>query len=337
MDELARRVLCEVLYNGKEVGLSKRLKGLSYTDNACGVSDEISLVFEERDAAWIRDVLKPEKGADLDVTVWFTNWDQNGDRQKYHCGNFTLDDLTYSAPPRQATIKGVSIPTSDGFKSEKVSKSWGNVTLRQIAEEFKAKYGMKDLYYWGSEPVIEEVEQKEESDSAFLNRLCERQGLSLKIYKLALVIFDKRWYENGSETGNIMAVYHENDMEGGYTWNTTLEGTYTGASLSCTVGKKKETISVTVGEGPRILQIDEKAENEAEALIIAKARVNAANEKMTTINFAALGNPNIVATCNISIEGMGAMDGWYAVNRVTHTISGQHKMQVSAYKIFKRL
>ena len=34
----ARRAVCQVLYNGIEVGLSGRLKSLSYTDNACGVS-----------------------------------------------------------------------------------------------------------------------------------------------------------------------------------------------------------------------------------------------------------------------------------------------------------
>lgn len=333
----ARRAVCQVLYNGIEVGLSGRLKSLSYTDNACGVSDEISLCFEERDAAWIRDNLKPEKGADLDVTVWFLDWKRSGDRLRYHCGNFTLDDMTYSAPPRQCVLKGVSIPAGDKFKCEKVSKVWGNVTLKQIAEEFRKKYGMKDLFYWGEEPVIQDVEQKAEPDSTFLNRMCEKQGLSLKVYKLALVIFDKRWYENGSETGNIIATFHEGDMEDGYSWNTTLEGTYTGASLGYTDGKKKETILVTVGEGPRILQLEEKADSEAEALIFAKARVNLANEKMTTLSFSAMGNPDIVATCNINIEGMGAMDGWYAVDKVTHTIAGQHKMKVHAYKIFKRI
>ena len=333
----ARRTICEVLYNGKEVGLSSRLKSLNYTDNACGVSDEITLTFEERDAAWIRDTLKPEKGADLDVTVWFIDWKQAGDRLRYHCGNFTLDDLTYSAPPRQCVLKGVSIPAGDGFKCEKVSKIWGNVTLKQIAEEIWKKYGMKDLYYWGAEPVIDDVEQNGESDSAFLNRMCEKQGLSLKVYKLALVIFDKRWYENGSETGNIMATFRESDFEDGYTWNTTLDGTYTGAVLSYTDGKKKETVTVTVGEGPRLLRIDEKVDGESEALLLAKARVNAENEKMTTINFTALGDPNIVATCNIAIEGMGDMDGRYAVSKVTHSISGKHTMRVYAYKIFDRL
>ena len=333
----ARRTACQVLYNGKEVGLSDRLTSLSYTDKACGVSEEISVRFEERDAAWIRDVLKPEKGADLDVTVWFLDWKKEGEWAYYHCGNFTLDDLTYSAPPRQCVIKGVSLPAGDGFKCEKVSKTWGNVTLKEIAEEFRKKYGMKDLFYWGAKPVIADVEQKAESDSAFLNRLCERQGLSLKVYKLALVIFDKQWYENGSKTGNIIATFHEPDIEEGYTWNTTLEGTYTGASLSYTHGKKKATIAVTVGGGERILQLEDKADSEAEAIILAKARVNAENEKMTTISFSAMGDPAIVATCNISIEGMGEMNGWYAVDKVTHTIAGQHKMKVHAYKIFQRL
>ena len=35
----ARRVECQILYDGNEVGLSGRLTALDYTDNSSGVSD----------------------------------------------------------------------------------------------------------------------------------------------------------------------------------------------------------------------------------------------------------------------------------------------------------
>lgn len=336
----ARSVETEILYNGAEVGLSYKLETLSYTDNASGTSDEIVLTFEERSAAWIRDVLKPEKGADLDVTLYFNSWKADGDRLRYHCGNFTLDDLTYSAPPRRCTLKGVSIPANEGFKSTEVSKTWKDVTLRQIAEEMKAKYGMSDLYFWGTTPdPIFTVEQDKEPDSTFLTKVCEQQGMFLKIYKKALVIFDKSIYE----AGEITRTFYESDFEEGYTWNDTLSGTYTGAKLTYTSmsgsrsKKKAETIAVTVGDGPRWLELDSKVESEADAIRICKAKVNEENEKAVTITFSVLSDPNIVATCNIALSGMGAMDGKYFVTKVMHRISGKHTMKVSAYKIFNRL
>ncbi len=343
MDE-ARYVEFEVLYDGKEVGLSGRLQNMSYTDNSSGMSDEISLTFCDRDASWLRNDFIPEKEHDLDVTFWLHNWFRSGDLLKYHCGNFTLDDITYSGAPRQCAIKGVSVPASSSFQTDPVSKTWKRVTLKQIAQEMKEKYEMKDLFYWGAEPVIETVEQSNQTDSAFLYDICEKQGMFLKIYKKALVIFDKSVYESRG----ITARFTENDFDGNWSWNSTLNGTYTGATISYVVprpkkgykkGDKQQIIDITVGAGPRLLHINEKAENEAEAQRIAKAKVNAANEKAVTVSFGAMGNPNIVATCNIEIYGMGRCNGKYFVDKVTHKVSGSggYSMGASGYRIFNRM
>ena len=173
---------------------------------------------------------------------------------------------------------------------------------------------------------------------------CEKQGMFLKIYKNSLVIFDKKTYE---ERG-ITAYFAESDFDESWEWNSTLHGTYTGAKISYTVprpkkgykkGDKAKVINAVVGEGPRFLHINEKAENEGEAIRIAKAKVNAENEKAVTVSFGAMGDPNIVATCNIEIHGMGRIDGKYFVDKVTHNVSGGsgYTLNVSAYRIFNRL
>lgn len=340
----ARRVECVILYDGKEVGLSSRVKTLSYTDNSSGTSDEIVLTFSGRDADWIRNDFVPEKEHDLDVTFWLYNWNRNGDMLKYHCGNFVLDNLKYSGSPRQCEIRGVSIPASESFQVDPVSKTWQQVTLKQIAQEMMAKYGINDLFYWGGEPIIETVTQSAQTDSAFLNELCEKQGMFLKVYKKALVIFDKALYESRG----ITARFTEHDFDGNWSWNSTLYGTYTGATISYTIprpksgykkGDKQQIIEVTVGQGPRMLHINEKAENEAEAQRLAKARINSENEKAVTCSFTTMGNPNVVATCNIELYNMGRCNGKYFVDKVTHSISGSggYKMNVSGYRIFNRL
>ena len=340
----ARYVTCEVLYDGKEVGLSSRLTSLDYTDNSSGVSDEIVLTFSEKNADWLLWDFIPEKEHNLDVTFWLHNWKRSGDCLKYHCGNFTLDDLSYSGSPRQCVIRGVSIPASTSFQTDLVSKIWKKITLRQIAEEIKVRYGMTDLFYWGAEPVIETVEQSSQTDSEFLYDLCEKQGMFLKIYKKALVLFDKAVYE----PRGITARFTETDFDGSWSWNSTLNETYTGAVISYTIprpktGYKKEeqakVVEMMVGNGPRIFHINEKAENEGEALRIAKARVNAENEKAVTLSFTALGDPNVVATCNIEIYGMGRCNGKYFVDKVKHRITGSngYTMSVSGYRIFERL
>ena len=187
------------------------------------------------------------------------------------------------------------------------------------------------------------MEQSEQTDSEFLYDICEKQGMFLKIYKKSLVIFDKAIYE----PRGITAYFTEKDFEGNWEWNSTLNGTYTGATISYTgpkpkkrkKGVKQQVIQVTVGQGPRLLHINQKADNEGEALRIARAKINAENEKAVTVKFAAMGDPNVVATCNIEIYGMGRCDGKYFVDKVTHQVSGSsgYSMNVSGYRIFDRL
>jgi len=332
----ARSVSYKILYDGAEVGLSESCESISYTDNSSGVSDEITLNLEDRATGWAMNSFIPEKEHDLDVTLYFNDWNREGETLEYHCGNFTLDDITYSggSSGHKCVIKGVSVPASQSFQTCRASKLWKKATVKQIAEEFKQKYGMADLYYWAAEPVIEKVEQDEQTDSEFLYDLCSSQGLFLKIYKKALVIFDKVQYEGRGVT----AKFKESDLED-WTWNSTLNGTYTGAKISYTHPKKKETITVLVGQEPRILTINEKADNEAEALRTAAAKVNEENEKAVTLEFTTLGNPDIVATCNIEITDMGRISGKYFVDKVSHSLSGSsgHSMTVSGYQIFERL
>lgn len=339
---IPRYASISILYNGKSVGMEERLKSLNYTDNSSGTSDEIILTFERRDADWLRYQYSIDLGSDLDVTIWFHHWNKAGELQKYHCGNFTIDDITFSAVPRQCIVRGVSVPAADSFQGDPISKTWEQITLKQIAQEKMEKYGMSDLFYWGEEPVIETVEQSMQPDSTFLSDLCSKQGMFLKIYKKALVIFDKAVYE----AWDVVARFTETDFEN-WDWNCTLSGTYTGATISYMgpkpekrkKGQHRPVIDITVGQGPRLLHINEKADDEAEALRIAKAKVNAENEKAITLSFTAVANPNVVATSNIEVYGMGLCDGKYFVERVVHTVSGSggSSMKVSAYRIFNRL
>lgn len=333
----ARSVKSTILYDEAEVGLSARTKSISYTDNDSGTSDEISITFEDRDALWLRDDFIPEKEHDLDVTLHFNDWKRQGDKLLYHCGNFTIDDISYGGRPRQCVIKGVSVPAEEAFQTEQRSKTWENVTLKQVAQEMKERYGMKDLFYWGEEPIISKVEQDQEPDSTFLYKLCEQQGMFIKIYKKALVIFDKKIYE-GREC---YARYTEKDFDGDYEWNSTLNGTYTGALISYTNPEKKKSkpVEVMVGDGKRLLRLNDKADSEGEAQRIAKAKVNLANEKAVTLTFSTMGDPGLFATYNIEIYGMGRMNGKYFVKKVTHRLSADsgHTMSVSCYRIFDRL
>lgn len=368
----SRRIIPLVYYDGKEIGLTDRIESLEYTDNDQGKSDEVQLTFAGGASDWLQMGTEIEKEHNLEVLMTFTHWSSPGSFDNYHVGNFTVDDITFSGPPSVGVVKGISIPASSGFQTVKKSQTWNNVSIKQIAMEKMAEYGMTALFYNAEEIILEVVEQAEQTDSEFLYDLCKQQGLFIKIYKVGFVIFDKKIYESRG----VKTTFHPKDIES-YTWNSTLVGTYTGATIAYTntdakkntsVAKKEKAaqkaanaqynvtnsynagkieaaannkmITVTVGEGPRILQINEHCENEYEARAKAVAKLNEENEKAVTIEFTTILNSDayLFATNNFQIEGMGRMNGKYFCTSVTHSFTGSgHQMTVKGYKIFNRL
>jgi phage protein D len=329
----ARGAYVVLKYDGAEVPFSKRIESLSYTDNASDNLDDISIVLDIHDGInWV-----PERGKDLDVTIIMENWYINKKDEKYHCGNFCVDDITLSGGPERMTIKAISQPADSGFKETKKSKTWKKVTLRQIMTEFMGTYGMSNLFFNVTDVYIESIEQSDETDCAFLKKLCEKYGYSLKVYKTGFVVFDIDQYESrqpsnyfgkypkdapyGTNAGFEDGPVHE--IQPGWRWNTTLSGTYTGATLKYTNGKKGNTVSVTVGTEGRMLYLNEKVDSQAEAQKVAQSRLDAANRKATTMSFSpAVFHPTLYASHTISIVNMGKCDGKYYVDKVKVSLSG---------------
>ena len=332
----SRYVDARVLYNGSEIPAD--VTDISYTDNAEGSSDDISISVHSspRDTALI-----PEKEATLDVTMYFNGWrTDHGISQSYHCGTFVLDDISYSGSPDTLSLKGVAQPASEAFTTAQKNKTWENTTLKEIATAIMANYtGMSTLYYNAPDIKIESIEQNNETDSSFLKTMCDKYNLCLKIYKVGLVIFSWETYEQEFKP---CATFTIEDMES-YTWNTTVQGTYTGAHLkytkAATKKKAEETIEVTIGQGPRLMELTDKVESETEATEIARQKVNAANMEATTLSFQCYANSAIFASFKIRITNSGRMNGDYMVTKVTHSLSstGGETSNIECYKLFTRL
>lgn len=330
-----RRVIPVVLCNGADVNnLSESLNSLTYTDNASGTIDDIRLEITNRNRIW--ESWNPQKEDDLDVTLHSVNWGGNGEMRKYHCGNFTLDDIQYRGGSNTLSIGGVSQPASSNFKGGRITRTWKKITVKQLAMTIMAKYGMGRLHYNAPEYQIDTLEQDDQSDAEFLQTVCDNYGLSMKIYKKALVIFDESWFENG---GTVLTIYPWM-IEPEYEWTSTLQGTYTGARISYTDGKKGKDITITVGSADRLLYLNEKADSEAEARIKAQSAVNNANKKAVTMSFTlTLADPAIVATACVKLVDFPArINGKYYIEQVVTTLnSSGYTMRVTARKVMGRI
>lgn len=321
-----RKVSLDISYKGNKLDekIQERITGFSYTDIASGSSDSVSIMIENIDKKWLNTWF-PEKGSAIAGKLSVKNWEKSGKKRAFNCGTFIIDDISFSGRPLTATIKAVSVPASTGFKATKKSKTWEDVTIEQIASKIAAAVGIK-LYYSAPTIKISEVEQSNETDSSFLYSLCEKYGLAMKVYNQKLVIFSEEDYEKK----NKIITVDEKDMES-WSFNTTMDGTYTGVKLTYTKPSTNKTTSVTVGTGERLYEYNAQVDSQYDAELQAKAKLRSENKKAKTMEFKIMASENIIASDIIQITGLGKLNGLYYVDQVKHNIGNGYTMNVSMH------
>ncbi len=306
--------------------IAKAVTGFSYTDVASGKSDSVSITLHDIEKEWLGEYM-PERGASFGAVVSLINWNEEECVDKFDCGTFILDDVSFSGRPLNCVLGGVSVPTMDDFKSLPRNKTWEKTTIEEIASEIAGRAGVS-IFYDADTIQIAEMEQNKQTDSAFLYSLCEKYGLAMKVYNHKIVIFDIVKYE---AKGTILTL-HERDLNS-WTYNTTIEGTYTGVNLSYTDPDSDETIDVTMGTSGRMYSINTQTSSRYDAELQAAAKVNAANRGITTMTVTIRANINIVASHCIEIEGLGKADGKYYVDTVKHSIGSGYNMQLTLHRV----
>ena len=301
----------------------------SYTDIASGQSDSMSITVYNIDKGWLGRH-KPQKGAQIGIKVNLKNWNSAGRGEFFDCGCFIADDISFSGRPLNCVIGGVSVPADDNFKTRKRTNTWEETTVYNIASEVAHRAGIS-LYYDADTIRISEIEQNNQTDSAFLYELCEKYGLGMKVYNKKIVIFDIGKYEEKKE---VMTIKEEDMLS--WSCSETIDGTYTGVELSYTDPDSGENIHVEMGSVGRIYTMNVQAAGRYDAELQAAAKINSANRKICTLKVTIRANTRVVATHCIGISGLESFDGKYYVDEVRHSIDGSgYRMQLSLHKVQK--
>jgi len=330
----ARRASVDIRYENIDITEDIRddLKSFTYTDAASGESDSITLTVNDRDRKWMRGWM-PEKGSHISADVLFKDWSGDGDDWNTYCGEFEVDDVSISGQPATCTIGAVSIPRSEAFNDEERTKNWENVTVQEIAGEIAGRAGIK-LFYDAEEIAIRTLEQDRQTDCKFLYNVCKKYGLSMKVFANKIVIFDEAVYEEA-----VPAITLHYDDFSKFSYNSTLAGTYTGAKIAYTDPGTSEDHIVTVGDGSRIMEMNEEADSVADAQRKAVAALNNANKKDITFSGTIMPKKGLIASICVNIEGFGKPDGVYYIDEVVTKIngSGASQQSISAHRVGYRM
>lgn len=320
----ARRAAIDVDYEHVNItdSIKGSLKTFSYTDAASGESDTVSLSLQDREHKWMGS-WAPKKGDHISASAMFHDWEGDGDDWELYCGSFEVDDITMSGPPASCTISAVSMPRSEAFNEEERTKNWEEITVKEIASEIAGRAGIS-LHYEAEEIQVKTVEQDKQTDCKFLYSVCEKYGLAMKIFAEKIVIFDEAVYEESAPVDEL----RYSDLAQ-YSYKSKLEGTYTGAKIAYTDPGTGEDHIVTVGGGNRIKEINEEADNAADAQKKAIAALNNANKGDTKLSATVKARKELIASRCIRVSECGTMDGVYYLDKVITKIGGNGASQQS--------
>ncbi len=332
---LGRRANIRIIYQGVDIttDIKQDLVEFSYTDNASGEADDISITLKDEQKRWITQ-WKPQKGDEIEASIQTINWNKNGDNYELDCGLFIVDQPEFSGRPMRLTLQALSMPANNDFTRTEKSRTWEEVTISEIAKNVAENAGLNLFFDSGLDPMLSFLEQSEVSDMAFLYDVCKNHGLAMKVYSKKIIIFSEEEYENKPA----VAVITESDMTD-WTARTTLTDTgYDGCLMEYFDPLTEELLEYSYilsgRSGVKVFKINELAASVEEAERRVKSKLRELNRKETLITINLPGSTKLVASNNIEITDLGVFSGKYYIDQVKHVCNG-YTCQLELHKILE--
>jgi len=318
-----RRAELILEYESKDISadIAPMLSSFTFTDNASDTADDVQIQLHDAAGLWHKDWF-PSKGAKISAGVMCRNW-ENGKDVSVNFGEFTIDEVTASGPPDTFSIKAVSAFVDTSIRNEKKSRAYEQFSLRDIVSYVADKHGFALFFDSDINPQIERADQAEESDLAFLQRICTSHGVKLKVTDRKIAVYNAAKYDSNEP------VMYIRKAKQAKTWNFTTKAydIYKACSVSYwdAKEKKQKSYTFTPGDAPETghtLKINERVESPARAQQRAKNELRKKNKEEVSASIDLMGAPGLAAGSNVQLENFGVFDGKYSIENCTHRLAG---------------
>lgn len=347
----ARLAWVELTFDGVDISdkINEDMISLRYIDSEEDEADDLQITLHDRAGRWLNhwldDMLIAQlntdaglarsKGLAITAKIHCRNWAKPNQHLTLDCGKFSLDDISASGPPARIVIKASALSDKNGIRTTERSQSWENYKLSGVGKEIANRSGMGFIFDSAYDPFFTRKEQNEQTDIAFLGRLCNDAGYSLKISHGKIIIFDQAKY------AALRSVATITKGDGSYTrWD--LRSAQSQVNYTHCIVRYMSPVAGRLIEGEAKSK-DFKEDGDNRALIITNHQVHSTtdaraladkllrmrNKFEKTGRFTLPGNPTLVASEAIQLAGWGAFNGRYIIKRTTHDISsGGYKTDI---------
>lgn len=331
----ARRARVKCKYDNVDISqdIARFLKSFSVREVLSGEADSAEITLEDREALWRGDWF-PERGAIMDITLVISDWEGEGDNRELPLGKFEVDEITNTGPPNEAKIKLISVPNNTDLRGVERTRAWEKANLSRIVQDVAEGAGMQHFFDTSEDPVIERAEQSEETDLAFLQKICKDAGLALKVTDKNIVVFDIAKYEAAEP---VMTITKGRDNVISFDCRTTIHEIYRACHVKYKHGKKGELIEYTFTdphrEKGRTLEVNEKVASIEEAEKLAKKKLREKNLDEVAVSLHMVGHFALLASNTVTLAGFHVYDGKYLITRSSHEIGGGYTTKVELRRV----
>ena len=331
------------------------LLSFSYTDKENAEADEVTLTLKDPDGKWASK-WKPDGGEMVQAflsagTVLIPGIELS-------CGTFYADTLRVSGSPRVFEMWAVSVPMNKPIRRRLRTRAWEKTTLKAIAVAIAGEAGVGLLFDTQSDPEYDRQDQSKESDLAFLVRLTDEAGFSLKVTDEQLVVFDQAAYEKKapvetltlgtsqilswefesaqSESYRTCTVSYRDPKQktkqkaGGYDFNLRP---VSGKSTNPAVMTYTATDPDADPNGQEYA-LKRRAKSLEEAKRLATAKLRSLNRRRVTGRLSVVGDVMLVAGAVVECRGFGSFDGNFIIEEAVHSLdSSGHRTDISLRRV----
>lgn len=304
--------------------LNGRLLSLSISDEIGLVSDTLTMELDDRDA----DLDIPDCGVELEVCLGYD--------ELYSMGKFIVDEIELKNPPQTMTITGRASNSTfhdmGAFKSPR-SYSWQNYTLLGIVQTIANRYGLKECVASDfTQILVSHIDQTDESDCAFIQRLASEYNASVKIAggKLLFIAPFSAKFPDGTD----MPVINIQTDIISYQIRIAERSKYGQVIAKYYDFNTAEEKEIKAGDNTPAFTLRDTYTNATRALYKANQKLTEFTAGTKTLSLELIGNPLVSAESVIKILGVRTgVAGTWIVKSAKHSLgSSGYKTSIEAIR-----
>tara|TARA_R110000851_G_scaffold333531_2_gene514926 strand:+ start:7465 stop:8505 length:1041 start_codon:yes stop_codon:yes gene_type:complete len=290
------RPIWRISVDGRDLAdlVNPRFMSLTLTETRDEQADQLSLNLSDHDG--LLEI--PSRGAMIKLAM---GWSNTGLVDK---GSFTVDETGHRGAPDIVSLRARSANMTGPLRT-RTERSFHGKTIRQIVEQIALTNGLTAIVGEAfADKVIQHVDQANESDAAFLNRIGKRYDAVATVKDGNLVFMPIRGAKTAS--GNDMPFWDVFRRDGDqHEFLTTERDAYTGVKAFWMDPRKAIKNSVVAGVIDNAKHLRDTYANETDALSAAQSEWQRIRRGHSTMRYQlAAGMPQLSAQHKIRFPDM---------------------------------